>query len=202
MFARRLHQDPHFTGASSFFPDLTPIFYDGPGEIAVRKRRGRQRALRRWKTGVCASMRLVGWPRRGFPQSLVATVLAGTNPAAVGLNPVTNQVYEAGPCCNGAPALKASNLSASMPVRSSSYFYRSSITANLATIAIFLDEFGGRHRHGDFRGAWAAAPAGHTARADFKKRVHHRFGGFYSCPKSGQSCIYRSLLVRYKRKVI
>ena len=202
MFARRLHQDPHFTRAPSFFPDLTPIFYDGPSEIAVRKRRGRQRALRPWKMGVRASLRLVGWPMRGFPQSLITTVLAGTNPAAVLLNPVTNQVYEASSGCNGALEFKASNLPATVPVRSSSHFYRSPITADPATTAIFLDGFGGRHRHGDFRGAWAAAPCDHTARADFKKRVHHRLGGFYFCPKSGQRCIYRSLLVRYKRNVI
>ena len=143
MFARRFHQHPHSTRASSFFSVLTPIFYDGPDEIAVRKHRRRQRALHPWKTGVCASLRLIGWPMRGFPQSLVTTFLAGTNPASVGLNPVTNQVYAASSGRNDATVfMAATDLAATEPVESSSHSNRSSITAILVTNGIFLTKWG------------------------------------------------------------
>jgi len=69
MFARRLHQHPHSTRTPSFFLVLPPNFYDGHDEIAARKHRRGQWAIRPMEAGVCASLRLVGLPMLGFPQS-------------------------------------------------------------------------------------------------------------------------------------
>ena len=75
-----------------------PAFDQGEGasmaEASCRNRRTGWR-LRPWALGVCAALLLLGWPMRGYSQTPVATVGAGTNPNAVAVNPVTNKIYVA-----------------------------------------------------------------------------------------------------------
>src|SRR5258707_13125242 len=64
----------------------------GPAEACSRKHR-RGRTLRWWAPGLCAALLLLSWPMRGYSQTGVATIGAGTNPFAAAVNPVTNKIY-------------------------------------------------------------------------------------------------------------
>jgi len=64
----------------------------GPAEACSRKHR-RGRTLRWWAPGLCAALLLLSWPIRGYSQTGVATIGAGTNPFAAAVNPVTNKIY-------------------------------------------------------------------------------------------------------------
>src|SRR5712664_1724176 len=64
----------------------------GPAEACSRKHRG-GRTLRWWAPGLCAALLLLSWPMRGYSQTGVATIGAGTNPFAAAVNPVTNKIY-------------------------------------------------------------------------------------------------------------
>jgi len=66
----------------------------GPAEACCPKRRT-GRMLRRWAPGLCAALLLLSWPMRGYSQTGVATIGAGTNPFAAAVNPVTNKIYVA-----------------------------------------------------------------------------------------------------------
>ncbi len=72
-----------------------PAFGQGEGagtaEASCRKRRTGW-TLRPWVLGVCAALLLLGWPMRGYSQTPVATVGAGSFPLAVAVNPVTNKI--------------------------------------------------------------------------------------------------------------
>src|SRR5260370_34970478 len=64
----------------------------GPAEACSRKHR-RGRTLRSWAPGLCAALLLLSWPMRGYSQTGVATIGAGTNPFAAAVNPVTSKIY-------------------------------------------------------------------------------------------------------------
>src|SRR6266852_1928416 len=66
----------------------------GSAEACSRQRR-RGRTLRRWAPGLCAALLLLSWPMRGYSQTAVTTIPAGTNPLAAAVNPVTNKIYVA-----------------------------------------------------------------------------------------------------------
>src|SRR5260370_23588489 len=66
----------------------------GSAEACSRKHR-RGRTLRCWAPGLCAALLLLSWPMRGYSQTGVTTIGAGTNPFAAAVNPVTNKIYVA-----------------------------------------------------------------------------------------------------------
>src|SRR6266404_2999009 len=71
----------------------------GSAEACSRKHR-RGRTLRCWAPGLCAALLLLSWPMRGYSQTGVATIGAGTNPFAAAVNPVTNKIYVTNECSN------------------------------------------------------------------------------------------------------
>jgi YVTN family beta-propeller protein len=66
-----------------------------PGGPASNRERVGLLALHCCAPGACAALLLLGWPLRGYSQTPVATVGAGTVPIAVAVNPVTNKIYVA-----------------------------------------------------------------------------------------------------------
>src|SRR5260370_29662447 len=66
----------------------------GSAEACFRKHR-RGRTLRCWAPGLCAALLLLSWPMRGYSQTGLTTLGAGTNPFAAAVNPVTDKIYVA-----------------------------------------------------------------------------------------------------------
>src|SRR5258708_20793740 len=66
----------------------------GSAGACSRKHRGGG-TLRCWAPGLCAALLLLSWPMRGYSQTAVTTIEAGTNPFAAAVNPVTNKIYVA-----------------------------------------------------------------------------------------------------------
>ena len=68
---------------------------DAGSAEACRRNRRTRRTLRCWAPGLCAALLLLSWPMRGYSQTAVTTIGAGTAPVAVAVNPVTNKIYVA-----------------------------------------------------------------------------------------------------------
>src|SRR5713226_9566020 len=78
----------------------------GSAEACSRKHR-RARTLRCWAPGLCAALLLLSWPMRGYSQTGVTTIGAGTNPFAAAVNPVTNKIYVANQGSNNVTVIDA-----------------------------------------------------------------------------------------------
>src|SRR5260370_21438350 len=88
----------------------------GSAEACSRKHR-RGRTLRCWAPGLCAALLLLSWPMRGYSQTAVTTIEAGTNPFAAAVNPVTNKIYVANRGSNTVTVIDgATNTPGPMPV--------------------------------------------------------------------------------------
>src|SRR5258707_424425 len=88
----------------------------GSAEACFRKHR-RGRTLRCWAPGLCAALLLLSWPMRGYSQTGVTTIGAGTNPFAAAVNPVTNKIYVANRGSNNVTVIDgATNTPGPMPV--------------------------------------------------------------------------------------
>src|SRR5258707_4018293 len=88
----------------------------GSAEACSRKHR-RGRTLRCWAPGLCAALLLLSWPMRGYSQTGVTTIGAGTNPFAAAVNPVTNKIYVANRGSNTVTVIDgATNTPGPMPV--------------------------------------------------------------------------------------